>query len=97
MSIIKPISLGLLSALVTLTISAVLFIPGTMSQSMEHEGCFGQTCGPIQHLLHNFTLYEYTFAQPTRNQTTIVVTDQKPTALLLSPDTPPPRTGEVVS
>jgi len=97
MSIPKLISFCLLGAFVILTTSAVFFIPSTMFTPMEHDGCFGQTCGPIQHLLHNFTFHQRPFPALALTQTTIAVIDQKPAILFLSPDTPPPRTGGIAS
>lgn len=89
MQIKRTIAIALLAVIILFATS--IFITTSNLQTTNHDGCFGQDCGPIQHLIHNYPLADY----PTTNNKTqsylILITNNKPISINLTPDTPPPR------
>ncbi|MBN1778742.1 MAG: hypothetical protein JW816_00765 [Candidatus Buchananbacteria bacterium] len=61
------------------------------SQPGQHDGCFDQQCGPIQHLLHNYIVSQPTTFLTSFKKTKLLTTNNTGQILFLEIESPPPR------
>jgi hypothetical protein len=92
MKIRKNIGLVMLGIFAFFLLSANMVMASESAAApMPHAGCFGQICGPIQHLLHAFTAPPEYFIFAKFETFSIVARPENPVKLTVEPEIPPPK------